>query len=223
MTDSTFHKNSFWYAAGTIALILVLGASTFARNSLWQDGIALWENTLSQSPRKARAHMNFGLFLESLGLAARAKEEFQLAWRYSPGFFQGVGAFLKKDNGHKTVRTAEEEYRLGVASAAKGLPDEAIDHYEAALTLRPDMAEIYNNLGNAYDAKGMTGKAVEQYQTALRLRPDYAEAHYNLGMVYEARGLVNEARKEYQEALKVKHDFAEARARLDALRYRTSK
>jgi Flp pilus assembly protein TadD len=58
--------------------------------------------------------------------------------------------------------------------------DEAIRQFQEVLRLKPDFAEVHNNLGNALAEKGQMDEAIRQYREALRLKPDDAFAHDNL-------------------------------------------
>ena len=58
--------------------------------------------------------------------------------------------------------------------------DEAITEYLAGIKLKPDFAELYNDLGVSYLKKGQAEKASDAFKTALKLNPDFAEAVRNL-------------------------------------------
>jgi len=62
-----------------------------------------------------------------------------------------------------------------------GRLSEAIPHFRTALRVKPDSAEIHNNLGGALSLEpGRLQDAIEEYRTALRLQPDNSEARDNL-------------------------------------------
>jgi protein O-GlcNAc transferase len=58
--------------------------------------------------------------------------------------------------------------------------EEAIALYRRALEIRPDDADVHNNLGLALQDHGDPGDAIECYRKALALRPDHGQAHSNL-------------------------------------------
>ncbi len=99
-----------------------------------------------------------------------------------------------------------------ILSNIPGRLDDAIDHYEEALRLKPDFAEAHDNLGNALAAlPGRLREAVAQHEEALRLKPDSAEAHNNLGLALaKMQGRLNDAAAEYEAALRLRPDYAEA-------------
>lgn len=106
-----------------------------------------------------------------------------------------------------------EHWEKGVAYANNGRWDEAIQEYQAALSLSPDNAAIHYNLGVAYLTKGLCEKAVPEFETALRLFPDFPEArsglgnaHYDLADEYNKRGQLQDAIREYQAAISIDPD-----------------
>ncbi|HMF96335.1 MAG TPA: tetratricopeptide repeat protein, partial [Vicinamibacterales bacterium] len=100
-----------------------------------------------------------------------------------------------------TLMRAVTESNLAVALQADGRVDEAVTHYERAVTLRPDYAPAYNNLGTALRAKGRLSDAVAAYERAISLRAEYPEAHYNLANVLTDEGKATEASQHFRVAL----------------------
>jgi protein O-GlcNAc transferase len=99
---------------------------------------------------------------------------------------------------------------LGDALQQKGLYDQAIACYEAALRDQPDDPVVRLNMGNAYLRRNHLDNAVAQYRRSIELKPDYAEAFHNLGSALQLLGSVAEAVRCYQQALKLRPDYAEA-------------
>ena len=99
---------------------------------------------------------------------------------------------------------------LGTALAEQGNLAEAMDHYDAALRINPNLAIAHFNLGNGLLAQGRRAEAVSQYRAALRINPSYASAHYNLGVVMAGEGMSAEAIEHFSEAVRSKPDFAKA-------------
>jgi Flp pilus assembly protein TadD len=105
-------------------------------------------------------------------------------------------------------------YNLGFALAQAGRRPEGIAHYEAALRLKPDLAEAQNSLGIALAQQGHLPEAIEHLREALRLNPDYAQAHVNLGTAWSLLGRVPEEIMEYRTALRLNPDDAPAQIHL---------
>ncbi|HUT29688.1 MAG TPA: tetratricopeptide repeat protein [Sedimentisphaerales bacterium] len=91
-----------------------------------------------------------------------------------------------------------------------GRIEQAIEHYQKALKLRPRSAEVYTNLGNALMDLHKTDEAIEQYKKAVSLAPDLAVAHHNLARALAQSGANTEAVTEYREAVRLKPDYVEA-------------
>ena len=78
------------------------------------------------------------------------------------------------------------------------------------MRLKPDYAEVYNNLGIVYGRKGWFDMAIEEFKRALVFEPHYIDARYNLALTYKRMGRNNEARKEFAEILKTRPDYDRA-------------
>jgi len=99
---------------------------------------------------------------------------------------------------------------LGTSLLNQGNLNEAIQHFERALQLKPDSADAFNNLGGALSKQGKLDEAIQYYERALQLKPDDAEAHNNLGVALADQGKPNEAIQHYERALQLDPDYTEA-------------
>jgi tetratricopeptide (TPR) repeat protein len=93
---------------------------------------------------------------------------------------------------------------------ARARNDATVVHYERARLLRPDGAEILNNLGNALAALGRHDEAVVRYELAIVLTPDLATLHHNLATALEVLHRTHEALIHYERALALKPDLTDA-------------
>jgi tetratricopeptide (TPR) repeat protein len=92
----------------------------------------------------------------------------------------------------------------------------AVQAFQEAIRLDPELAEAYFRLGLAYDAVGKEQeaedaykKAVERYKKYLDENSKDAEGHYNLGQTYAGLHLYSEAIREYRQATRLKDDDAD--------------
>src|ERR1035438_5695206 len=74
----------------------------------------------------------------------------------------------------------EAHYNLGEMLQVRGALDEAVEQFEAAVTIRPADAVANNALGGALLAKGDLTGAEKHFNVALTAQPDYFDARYNL-------------------------------------------
>jgi len=123
---------------------------------------------------------------------------------------------LWSDAVRKSSSSGKVRENLGYALYEKGNFGEAIEQYQIALNLKPDLVNARLNLGVAYHMKGFLDKAMEQYLYLLKLKPDFSEAHNNLGLAYMNKGWMDQAIKHYQIALTLNPNFAEAHHNLGA-------
>jgi tetratricopeptide (TPR) repeat protein len=81
--------------------------------------------------------------------------------------------------------------------------DEAIEHFNLALSVKPGFAVAYYNLGIAYMGKVRYERARENLQIYLKIRPYDADAWYNLGRTLDEMGQVDKASSYYSIALEI--------------------
>ena len=71
---------------------------------------------------------------------------------------------------------------------------------DAAIRLKPDFAEAYNNRGVAKAALGQRAEAITDFDEAIHLKPDFAEAYYNRGITKAELDHHKDAIADYDEA-----------------------
>jgi tetratricopeptide (TPR) repeat protein len=95
--------------------------------------------------------------------------------------------------------------------------EKAVEVFQEAVKLDPDLAEGYFRLGLAYVAIGKDQEAEDAYKKAVEKYKKYlaqdgkedAEAHYNAGQAYAGLHLYSEAVREYRQATHLKDDDAD--------------
>ncbi len=83
----------------------------------------------------------------------------------------------------------------GRAELAAGRTDQAIDAYEAALTIQPGSVAILLDLASATRRQGMQGKALHYYRVALTTDPQNLLAIAGEGAALVEKGAVEKARR----------------------------
>src|SRR5436190_16616718 len=97
---------------------------------------------------------------------------------------------------------AQASFRAGVALAQQGMLAEAVASLERSLELRPNNAEVHNELANVLFSQQNFDAARTHYQRTLQLEPGSAEANYNLANVYHQQGQFDEAVRHFREAIR---------------------
>jgi tetratricopeptide (TPR) repeat protein len=94
--------------------------------------------------------------------------------------------------------------------------EKAVEAFQQALKLDPDLAEAHFRLGLAFDAVGKEQeaedaykKSIEKYKKYLEANSKDAEAHYNMGQAYAGLHLYSEAIREYRQATRLKDNDAD--------------
>jgi protein O-mannosyl-transferase len=99
---------------------------------------------------------------------------------------------------------------LGYLRRQQGRMTEAVEHYQAASSLRPGAPDLLVQWGNALAAQGRLGEAVERYRDAVRIAPNAPAPHYHWGNALAAAGRADEALPHYREAVRIDPSYAEA-------------
>ena len=99
---------------------------------------------------------------------------------------------------------------LGAALAGQKKWSEAIEQYQKAIQLCPELATPHFDLANALADEGHPDEAIPCYERALQLKPDYAEAQLNLGNAFSSQGNLTEAIIHFQKAIELNQNFASA-------------
>jgi tetratricopeptide (TPR) repeat protein len=119
----------------------------------------------------------------------------------------------------KRPGNAAAQNNLGNVLANTNRAEEALPHYEEALRLKPDYADVHFDEGNALSKLGRLPEAIRHYEEALRLEPNFADAHNGLGVALGLEGRLPEAIGQLEQAVRIDPAQPEARRNLgDVLR-----
>jgi tetratricopeptide (TPR) repeat protein len=177
-------------AALTAVVSLGLMAVTYQRNAVWNSALALWSDSASKSPNKARphfqlayAHYEKGQCLEATRAYARAAE-------------------LQTPDDHLYVDWA-------LALDCAGQPAQALSRLEDANRLKPS--------AHNYSLMGMIRGKTQQYDEGLaalaeaeKLDPNFSMLHVYRGNILFARGELDPAIASFQKALSIEPQLAAA-------------
>jgi len=156
-----------------VALIMVLGVTTWHRSGVYRDAETLYRDTIARNPGAWMAFQNLGTELAARNRLDEAIEAYEGALRAKPDYAAArnnlVLAHMKR------------------ADAAADSPDragEALAHYEAVVRIDPGHFRAHYNAGTLLmDLPGRQPDALRHLERAVQIQPDNAEARVNLGVV----------------------------------------
>ncbi|CAN5404496.1 tetratricopeptide repeat protein [soil metagenome] len=93
---------------------------------------------------------------------------------------------------------------------------QAVEAYRRAISLRPGVAAVHNNMGSALRLLGRVDEAIVAYLAALKLSPDAVQIWSNLGNAYKEVERIDEAIVAYRQAIAVDTNNAPAHNNLAA-------
>ena len=190
-------------AGAGLALLVVLGFATHARATLWGDEMALWRDTVAQSPNKLRPRFQLAHLLyrqrkcpeaakeyEAAAMLAKPRVDLLVDWGLAldcAGRASDALARLREALG--TERTYNSLAQLGMLLAKQGQGDEALPLLSEAVTLEPNQPSAWGYRGNVYATQGKFKEAEADYRQALALSPADPAASQGMRYVRQRQGL----------------------------------
>jgi len=101
-----------------------------------------------------------------------------------------------------------QEFKKGVEADHHGNQDQAIEHYQKALSISPGFYAAHNNLGTLYLSRQDFNAAQTQFEAALKGNQNDGQAYFNLGNVFLLTRQYDAAEREISEGLRRRPDSA---------------
>lgn len=159
-----------------------------------EEALVHFEAAVEYNSSYAEAHLNRGIILKDLGRSEEAQVAFQKAGeldtRDSPVFPSEVGN-----------RMAVTHAQLGDMYLVADHPAEAIQHYQAALRIRPRFMDIRSKFAETLIELGELEQAKVELALILESRPSFVGARVRLGVVLHRLGDDDDAVAEWQRCL----------------------
>ncbi len=187
-----------WLRAAVVVVIMLYAVGTHARNRVWEDSLALWQDVVQKSPLKWRAHNNVGYEYSQRKRFEEATRAFQRAAELVP----------QKSREHAQVLTS-----LGSAYANRKMYTEAARTYRQALHITPEISNLWTNLAVTEIRLGRED-AWQYFEKAIEADPLSWVPHYARGGLYFERGRYDEAIRDYRRALQLSPENADAQHNL---------
>jgi tetratricopeptide (TPR) repeat protein len=159
------------------------------RSGNYEACIAFANQALKLKPDSELAYNNLGAAYAALRQWDQAIDSERAALRVNPGFALSKNnlALYEQEKSGKSAQafpaanmTAEDWLNASLRANQAGDYQQSIENARAALKLRPDYPEAYNNIAAAYEAMHKWDEAIAAAQTAVRLKPDFQLARNNL-------------------------------------------
>ena len=127
-----------------------------------------------------------------------------------PGRVEGSNPFLvdPADYYRQFPKKTVKEFKKGVDADHNGNPDDAIEHYQKALSFSPDFYPAHNNLGTIYLSRQNFDAAQTQFEAALKANQNDVEAYFNLANVLLTEQHYPDAEREIEQGLQRRPDSA---------------
>jgi tetratricopeptide (TPR) repeat protein len=89
-----------------------------------------------------------------------------------------------------------------------GKHEQAIQAYNDAISIDPQLAEAYYNRGMVYTLRAEYDKAIADFDSAIELKPEWAEAYGERAMAHRSLGDEEQADDDAEQAVALSPDFA---------------
>jgi len=163
------------------ALLFTLASLTWRQSHHYRNDIALFTDTVKQTPSSWVANLNLGVALADEGKAGEALPFLVKARELKPDF-------------------AETLNTLGNVLNQLGRAQEARTQLEQAIALQPKFAEAHNTLGACLMALGNVDQGIHSFRRAMELQPSLQTARVNLAWALGQHGQLEESLRLFQEA-----------------------
>ena len=200
------------YAVGCILYEMLTGQRPFLANSIEDYARKHLHEPPPFSPLMGRSLPQTLIDLLQRCLAKRkeerpfireAREGLQEIHRLIYGHLVGAGETAEPGEVH-------DWGNWGSGFAHLGRHRKAVDYFNKAIELNPNLAAVYNNRGNAYQALGDHARGMADYDMSIQLDPDYAPAYYNRGNAYYRLGDIPQAISDYSSAVELDPEYVSA-------------
>ncbi len=179
-------------------IVVSFAVLTYSRNILWNDPVALMEDSIAKSPGKARHRNNLGILFDRGQMPHLAIREFEKASVLDP-------EFLPAYNNLGRIYAKQKKFEL------------ARKYFRQALEKQPNYFDANLNLAELYYRHGDLESAFAQFRRASDLRPQAFYPYLRLGDIYRHLKKFDEAGQAYQQAVRYNRGSLEARFALGNL------
>jgi len=114
----------------------------------------------------------------------------------------------------RIIKVSDNDYRsyvdLGLFLGQQGRIPEAVDAFQSAVRLKPDLISVQQRLGDYLAIMGKPAEALDVYDTALALDARFVPALVGRGHMLRILGRYDDAIRAYETGISVRPDFGDA-------------
>jgi len=103
---------------------------------------------------------------------------------------------------------------MGAGLAEEGNYNDAVEEYNRAIRLKPDLAWVHYNFAITLQDMGRAQEAVQEYRAAIQIQSENPSYHNNLGTILYQQGRLSESESELREAVRLAPEHVRARVNL---------
>ncbi|MBU8922319.1 MAG: tetratricopeptide repeat protein [Bacteroidales bacterium] len=167
----------------------------FAETKMEDPDVSRWKKEVESDPGNDEALLRLGVSYQNMGWLKEASET--------------LGEVVAKNPDHYMARI-----HLGTVLKARGLHQQALEHYLCASDKVRKSAVFFTDLGEIYYNLGRTDEAITELMAAIKLDADYWRSHFLLSFAYGDIGHFQEAIEEGRIASKLNPSFQNTEANL---------
>ena len=196
-------------------------AKAYRKEDRLQSGVAILQQAVARWPDEQDLWLMAGQMHAALGQEAMARQAYLRAGLDEGGSWLGLGDEARKRRNWRKAREyyrhAQEEGRdgarlhnaLGETWYGEGQMRQALQAFQQAARLDPELGTAYANIGRTYLKHGRSANAIAALERAAELQPQEGGIQALLAEAYRGAGQVEEAIEAYQQALKLAPDVPE--------------
>ncbi len=185
--------------------------SALLSESQFEPAASHFREAIAIRPKQALAHSGLAMALLGLGRPDEANAELRKAVELNPNDGDALAQVgrIELSSGRTTEAVAMLEKAatlrpqprtLGTLALARGKVEEAIPHFERAVSEAPRDANSRNDLASALARVGRDQESLASYEEAIRIAPDQYDARMNLGTLLGRLGRSAEALSHFRHA-----------------------
>ena len=216
------HGKAFVVAMALFALFFVhsaiIRAYTYVGDSAFEQIASVRQTFLADPvPRPSDRHeaaLAALQMVEHWGLFPTYGNAAKLAWFHALDGAQDAAADYAKLALDRNELAQEMHQLLARHAASQGEHGLAVEHWEEAIAIRPDLPQAYLGLGLYQAERGDIFAAQSVFDAGVAAVPDSAELYYNAGLARAILSQPAESVPYFQRALEINPRYQEARENL---------